>query len=64
MLSKLRKMKGKCYNAKLRKIRYKISDPEIGRGGGAVKRPAPSMGPPFVINTSFRHFELFCLFYV
>ena len=62
---KLMTMKGICCYVKLTKIKHKILNPEIcWEGGGAVKRPAPSLGPPFVINISFRHLELLCLFYV
>ena len=58
-------MKGICCFPKFTKIKHKISNPEIrGERGEGVKRIAPSLGPPFVINTSFRHFELFCLFCV
>ena len=32
-----------------------------GLGGDGVKRQVPSLGPPFVINISFCHLELFCL---
>ena len=45
--------------SKLTKIKHKILNPEMGSGW-----PAPSLAPPFVINTSFRQFELFCHFYV
>ena len=49
---------------KLTKIKHKISNPKIVGGRERVRRPAPSPGPPFVTNTSFRHLELFCLFLV
>ena len=60
---KLRTMKGICCYVKLTKIKHKILNPERGGGGGeGIKRPAPFLGPPFVISISFRHFEVFCLF--